>query len=1070
MAPPVATEVSKDINTKKKSLNGSSRGDKDKINCNPQNVTPFGVPGDLFALRGSGYTTSQVLAQHSAYSLSDVVFSYSPSGFGLDHALAQWSANSQKAASGKVPSVHFLDVRPGAGSLMLGYFSSSLAGSSGSPLSSLAAAILPSSALTYLKPVLFRYYRSTAALVSKSSSASCKHPLVMHVSALDYCAESGRLVSDYNPILDTVQSLGASVVSSINAQDAQFCAFVATAIAKFAGSAPLVLNCQDGILGSRESSFVANQLDAALLFDKLEAVGKSVVAGQTSQSDRVKAIWAESNKQLGTQFDMFDAESFGSGDKVYVGLGSQQWTLARELARENNGTAVNVRLYSPLFAEQLIAALPSAVSISSIVALSEQLFTQIALALRFSTSATPETAKIPVTHHHVSQNESHVGALGDTHAHPDVVLYNSPTVGDALARTLASDPSSRISHLTVYDNETHGQVSQTCIKVVHGVSPSKFALFSSPELTQHFDVPFESDGGSVVVLGSKKADNGESLAKSMGAQFRQGCVDRGLDVYVLDIEAVGEHGQATQGRTGYMVQQIAFWHLAHGMSINDITSKIVFANGNETELVAATVARLAEAVIDTALVKVSSLESWKSTDDASADVPLPLLAGAIPTTFYINDTDSSSGLGDASADDKSQVSQSSLFDTARRIIFAESFDTQHSLRPDVTSKNFIAKVKVNERVTPDDYDRHIFHLELDITGTGLKYAIGEALGVHAPNNIQQVNEFMQNYGVDPSEVVSVTREDGYVDTKPVTSVLRDNLDLFGKPPKKFYEALIDYATDAKQKSQLEHLVSSAGKDALKERAEVKTETYADVLAEFHSARPSLNELVSLISPLKRREYSIASSQKVHPNAVHLLIVVVDWVDSFGRKRYGQTSKFLADLNSGAEVVVSVKPSVMKLPTDPSTPVIMSGLGTGLAPFKAFLEEKAWQKSQGHEIGDIYLFLGSRHQRQEYLYGELFEAYKNAGILTYIGAAFSRDQPQKIYIQDRIREAKHHLIEAFVQKNGSFYLCGPTWPVPDISAALADIVATDAATRNETVDSVALIEELKDAERYILEVY
>jgi sulfite reductase (NADPH) flavoprotein alpha-component len=149
---------------------------------------------------------------------------------------------------------------------------------------------------------------------------------------------------------------------------------------------------------------------------------------------------------------------------------------------------------------------------------------------------------------------------------------------------------------------------------------------------------------------------------------------------------------------------------------------------------------------------------------------------------------------------------------------------------------------------------------------------------------------------------------------------------------------------------------------------------------------------------------------------------------------------------------------------------MSGLGTGLAPFKAFLEEKYWQKVNGEEIGDIYLFLGSRHQRQEYLYGELFEAYKDAGILTYIGAAFSRDQPHKIYIQDRIREAKDRLIDAFVKKSGNFYLCGPTWPVPDISAALSDIVATEAASRGETVDPVRVIEDLKEGERYILEVY
>lgn len=1042
-----------------------------KGRARPLDITPFPVPGDLFAISGSAYTTSQLLAQHSAYSLSNVIFSYSPEAFSLDHGIAHWSSNSQKAASGIVPDVHFLDVRPGAGSLMLGYFGSSLASTASGRLGSVASALLPSGALTYLKPVLFKYYRSghTPDVSSSSSSIAARYPLVMHVSALDYNSETGQLVADYRPVFDAARTLACSVVSSTSAEDAQFSAFVATAIAKYAqGTAPLAINCQDGIIGSRQSSYVANQWDAADLYSKFTELA-TLLPSSASFADRVKAVWDHSNKLLLSDFKMFETRVFGDSGNVYVGFGAQEWELAQSLAREHSGTAINTRLYAPFFAQELVSVLPS--NTVRVSVLNESLYAEVTLAVRFG-GATRRTNNISVALHHTTPHELRSTALGQTYSDPDVVLYNSTSVGSALARTLASDPSVVLSHLTIYDNETHGQVSQTCLKVSGSSDASSpFALFPSAELTHHFDVPVKS--GSLVVLGSKGADNGESVAKAVGAQFRQTCVDSDISVYVLDVDAVGEHGQATQGRTSSMVQQIAFWHLAHGLSINDITSKIVFANGVDTELVAATVARLAEAVIESALVKVSVLESWKVPSAEPAEIPL--FPGAVPTTFYIENSDessssSSSKAGDDSSDEKSLASQATLFDTARRIIFAESYDAQNALRPDVTSKNFVAKVKVNERVTPNDYDRHIFHLELDITGTGLKYAIGEALGVHAPNNAKQVDEFIQSYGIDPSVVVSVSREDGYVDSKPVFNVFRDNLDLFGKPPKKFYEALVGYATDAKQKSQLEHLVSNAGKELLKERAEVKFETYADVLTEFDSARPSVFDLVSLIAPLKRREYSIASSQKVNPNAVHLLIVVVDWVDSFGRKRFGQTSKFLADLVTGAEVVVSVKPSVMKLPSDPSTPVIMSGLGTGLAPFKAFLEEKAWQKAQGHEIGDIYLFLGSRHQRQEYLYGELFEAYKNAGILTYIGAAFSRDQPQKIYIQDRIREAKHHLIEAFVQKKGSFYLCGPTWPVPDISAALADIVATDAATRNETIDPVSVIEELKDAERYILEVY
>ena len=174
-------------------------------------------------------------------------------------------------------------------------------------------------------------------------------------------------------------------------------------------------------------------------------------------------------------------------------------------------------------------------------------------------------------------------------------------------------------------------------------------------------------------------------------------------------------------------------------------------------------------------------------------------------------------------------------------------------------------------------------------------------------------------------------------------------------------------------------------------------------------------MIKIIAPLKRREYSIASSQRIHPNAVHLLIVVVDWVDPKGRLRYGHCSKYLSDLKIGDELVVSVKPSVMKLPPLSTQPIVMSGLGTGLAPFKAFIEEKIWQKQQGMEIGDIYLYLGSRHKKEEYLYGELWEAYKDAGVLTHIGAAFSKRSTRKIYIQDRIRQTIEELTDAIVTK-------------------------------------------------------
>ena len=320
-------------------------------------------------------------------------------------------------------------------------------------------------------------------------------------------------------------------------------------------------------------------------------------------------------------------------------------------------------------------------------------------------------------------------------------------------------------------------------------------------------------------------------------------------------------------------------------------------------------------------------------------------------------------------------------------------------------------------------------------------------------------------------LMAIKDDSKIVEIRSARQALSETVDFLGKPPKRFYESLAEFATEEKEKAALTKLASAEGAEELKKRQEVDFDSYFDILQEFKSARPSFEELIKIIAPLKRREYSIASSQRIHPNAVHLLIVVVDWVDPKGRLRYGHCSKYLSDLKIGDELVVSVKPSVMKLPPLSTQPIVMSGLGTGLAPFKAFIEEKIWQKQQGMEIGDIYLYLGSRHKKEEYLYGELWEAYKDAGVLTHIGAAFSRDQPEKIYIQDRIRQTIEELTDAIVTKNGSFYLCGPTWPVPDITACLEDIVRNGAKKNGEEIKDVAkVVEDMKEDGRYILEVY
>ncbi|KAI9500747.1 hypothetical protein BX070DRAFT_229793 [Coemansia spiralis] len=401
---------------------------------------------------------------------------------------------------------------------------------------------------------------------------------------------------------------------------------------------------------------------------------------------------------------------------------------------------------------------------------------------------------------------------------------------------------------------------------------------------------------------------------------------------------------------------------------------------------------------------------------------------------------------------------------AQRIAFPEAFATQTLSRPG--ERTFTVKVSSLRRMTPSTYDRNIIHIEFDTRGTELAYEIGDALGVFGYNDPAQVRAFCKEYGLDGNQYVTAVK-DGQSQTRSVHSWLTHALDLFGRPSKKFYAALADFAVNEKEAEKLRWLTTSEGSAEFKDRV-ADTVTYADLLLEFTSARPSILYLVDLIAPIKPRHYSIASSAKMHPGSVHLCVVTVEWKNSKGELRIGQCTRFLNSLNIGDEIVVSVKPSVMKLPPLDSQPVIMAGLGTGMAPFRAFIEERAVRKLQGIDVGPMTLYFGSRYRAMEYLYGEEFEAYHADGLLTNLRLAFSRDQKNKIYIQHRMREDSEILSSQILTQGGCFYLCGPTWPTGDVKDAMVDSFTKYGGIKASEASKV--IEELKESERYILEVY
>lgn len=236
----------------------------------------------------------------------------------------------------------------------------------------------------------------------------------------------------------------------------------------------------------------------------------------------------------------------------------------------------------------------------------------------------------------------------------------------------------------------------------------------------------------------------------------------------------------------------------------------------------------------------------------------------------------------------------SWHDAAKHLLFRSAFnpvdgtfstfEQNPELRPELEERTFLITCTVNRRLTPLEYDRNVFHLEFDTRGTGLKYAIGEALGVHGWNDEQEVLDFCEWYGVDPNRLITipVPGSDGSrMHTRTVFQALQQQIDLFGKPGKAFYSDLAGYAASQADKYALQFIGSPEGSATFKKLSEKDTVAFADILRTYETARPGIETLCELIGDIKPRHYSIASAQAVVGDRVDLLVVAVDWVTPSG---------------------------------------------------------------------------------------------------------------------------------------------------------------------------------------------
>jgi sulfite reductase (NADPH) flavoprotein alpha-component len=373
---------------------------------------------------------------------------------------------------------------------------------------------------------------------------------------------------------------------------------------------------------------------------------------------------------------------------------------------------------------------------------------------------------------------------------------------------------------------------------------------------------------------------------------------------------------------------------------------------------------------------------------------------------------------------------------------------------------YLAELTRHDRLTKPGSEKDTRHFVLQLGDSGLTYTPGDSLGAFAQNPPALIDEVIALLGFPPDTPV----KNAHAQSSTLRETLLKDYTL-NRANRKVLAGLAERIPQGEQRNRLMEIVDNS--EVLSDY--IYTRDYVDILKEFDEARFETPEgFLAQLTPVVPRLYSLASSLQAHPGEAHICISVVRY-ETHGRAKKGLASGFFADHTEMfvKNIPIYIQESrTFRLPQDNSTDIIMVGPGTGIAPFRAFLEQRTLEGATGRN----WLIFGEQHRATDFLYGDEFLDYQKKGKLHRLELAFSRDQAHKVYVQHRMMENAKELW-AWLQKGAYFYVCGDAKRMAkDVHQSLIVIAQTEGGLSPDAAANYVNVTLMRNERRYLRDVY